>query len=135
MAKFKYDLRYRDDEGTEVKYPESFDSKKGAQNALRRLNYGISDEPYEPRIYWVRVVVVEASDFIIQKKRKGFERDFHTFDIYECTEQSRFETCPWAGNGSLIWFDDKYELWHTDKFGYRLGEEGFFLVDINARRK
>lgn len=132
MAKFKYVLRYRDDQGSEERYPEAFDSKQDAQKALRRLNYGITMTD-EPRIYWIRLLAIDSSDYIGTKRTKRVI-DIRNMDIFDGS-QGDYRTCPWAGRANLIWFDDKYEVYHTNRFAGRNGEEGFYLVDINARRK
>lgn len=136
MAKFIYPVCYLDDMGTVVTRERCL-SKDEAQKFLKKINRGITSElynPREPRMYWKRVVVIHSDDFT-NKKCKGFERDVYDLDVFDGTvEGADYRNCPWAGRANLIWFDDKFELYHTTNLGYT-GEEGFYLVDINARRK
>jgi hypothetical protein len=123
------------DDNIEEEYPESCDSKHDAQKALRRLNYGIITTD-EPRIYWRRMLVIEPSDYVVKIPKKSKTIDIRNMDIFDGTvEGADYRNCPWAGRANLIWFDDKYEVYHINRFSGINGEEGFYLVDINARRK
>lgn len=130
MAKIIYEVFWTNsDNETVLEFSTMSAAQKYLKNHQRKHR-----QLFDPKLVIERWILIECTDYPEPEKNAGYYELDCNFDIWECTEQSRFENDPWAGNGVLIEEDEKYQIWRSDNFKYT-GETGFFLVDINARRK
>ncbi len=122
MAQFKYETIRKTGSKTVVAI---FDTKSEAIQFCKKNRW---------KLRWERWILIEKNDFTVPRKYATTYFMESELTIFQNNEQNTYRLCPWGGNATLLASDDKYDLYHTNKYEHR-PDDGFYLVDNAPKRK